>query len=82
MTITKADSQQMVGANFVSVGQDAIDLQDIKLVGDDGSEGGSYIKWWDPATATYSTEVQYLNPLYNPDDTPMDHGGWGDGETW
>ena len=61
-TVSTANYQEMVGASFNSVGSEALDIQDITLVGDT-ADGGCWIKWWDPATKTYSDKVVYANPL-------------------
>ena len=72
----------MVGASFNSVGSEALDIQDITLVGDT-ADGGCWIKWWDPATKTYSDKVVYANPLCDPvTDDDLDYGGWGDEVNW
>ena len=83
-TVTTAGYQEMVGASFNSVGAEALDIQDITLVGD-LANGGSWIKWWDPATRTYSAKAVYVSTLCDPTDptgdTDLDYGGWGD-EDW
>ena len=80
-TVEKKNYQEMVGASFNSVGAEALDIQDITLVGD-LANGGSWIKWWDPTTRTYSAEALYVNPLCDPNDptgeAELDYGGWGD----
>ena len=77
-TVTTAGYQEMVGASFNSVGAEALDIQDITLANDTGN-GGSWIKWWDPATKTYSDAVYYLSVLVDPEtDDDLDYGGWGD----
>ena len=81
-TVTTANYQEMVGASFNSVGAEALDIQDITLVGDP-ADGGSWIKWWNPATKTYSDKVVYANPLCDPvTDDDLDYGGWGDEVNW
>ena len=81
-TVTTKGYQEMVGASFNSVGAEALNIQDITLVGD-GANGGSWIKWWDPATRTYSAPVVYANPLCDPlTDDDLDYGGWGDQVDW
>ena len=73
----------MVGASFNSVGAEALDIQDITLVNDNAA-GGSWIKWWDPASATYSAKAVYVDTLCDPSDpsgdTDLDYGGWGDND--
>ena len=77
-TVTTKGYQEMVGASFNSVGSEALDIQDITLVGDN-ADGGSWIKWWDPATRTYSAKAVYVDPLCDPiTDDDLDYGGWGD----
>ena len=72
MTVDKAGQQKMVGANFVSVGDEALDIQSIKLVGD-AEDGGSWIKWWNPATKKYDDKAVYVEELYNPSDDDDDY---------
>ena len=82
-TVTTAGYQEMVGASFNSVGAEALDIQDITLVGDNAT-GTSWIKWWDPATKTYSPKAVYVDTLCDPSDptgdTDLDYGGWGDND--
>ena len=83
VTVDKAGQQKMVGANFVSVGAEAIDIQDIKLV-NDNEQGGSWIKWWDPSTKKYGDMVVYVDELYDADGNAIvpKTSGWGDPESW
>ena len=77
-TVTTANYQEMVGASFNSVGAEALDIQDITLVGDNAN-GTAWIKWWDPETKTYSQRAWYVANFYDPDtDEDLDYGGWGD----
>ena len=73
----------MVGANFVSVGKEAIDIQDIKLV-NDAEDGSSWVKWWDPATRKYSDMFVYVEELYDDEGNAIvpKTSGWGDPESW
>ena len=81
-TVSTKNYQEIVGASFNSVGAEALDIQDIVLA-NDGENGGSWIKWWDPATKTYSDKVVYANPLCDPvTDDDLDYGGWGDEVNW
>ena len=71
-----------MGASFNSVGAEALDIQDITLVGD-SADGTAWIKWWDPKTRTYSEQAVYTATLVNPDDdTDLTYGGWGDQINW
>ena len=78
-TVTTANYQEMVGASFNSVGAEALDIQDITLV-NDGANGGSWIKWWDPATKTYSPKAWYVSNFTDPEDEDeeLEYGGWAD----
>ena len=78
-TVTKAGYQEMVGASFNSVGAEALDIQDITLVGDP-ADGGSWIKWWDPAAKTYSPKAVYVSNFTDPEDDEKElaYGGWAD----
>jgi len=59
-----------------------LDIQSIVLDGDTAT-GGSWIKWWDSASKTYSDKVVYANPLCDPvTDDDLDYGGWGDEVNW
>ena len=84
-TVSTANYQEMVGASFNSVGGEALDIQDIKLV-NDNEDGGSWIKWWNPVTKTYSDRAVYVDTLCDPSDptgdTDLDYGGWGDAIDW
>ena len=81
-TVSTKGYQEMVGASFNSVGAEALNIQDITLVGD-LENGTSWIKWWDPATRTYSDKAVYANPLCDPvTDDDLDYGGWGDQVDW
>ena len=72
----------MVGAQFNSVGAEALDIQDITLVGDNAN-GTAWIKWWDSETRTYSDKAVYAKPLCDPEtDDDLDYGGWGDEGDW
>ena len=77
-TVTTAGYQEMVGASFNSVGAEALNIQDITLVGDNAA-GTSWIKWWNPASKTYSAKAYYTDTLYDPvTDDELGYGGWGD----
>lgn len=80
-TIETANQQQMVGGNFVSVGTDAIDIQDITVTGEPDDEG-AWIKWWDPATRKYSADALYVSELCdeNGDALVPTRAGWGDAD--
>ena len=79
-TVTTRGYQEMVGASFNSVGAEALDIQDITLVGD-AEDGSSWIKWWDPATRTYSAKAYYVANFIDPEtDDDLDYGGWGDND--
>ena len=69
----------MVGGTFVSVGEDYIDIQDITVTGDPADES-AWIKWWDPATRTYSALAKYVSELYDADGNVLQPSrpGWGD----
>ena len=79
---TAKNKQDMFGATFLNVGEEGLDIQSITLIGD-GANGGSWIKWWDSETSTYSAKAVYADPLCNPiDDEDLDYGGWGDQVDW
>ena len=81
-TVTTKNYQEMVGASFNSVGAEALNIQDITLVGDT-ADGGCWIKWWNPSTRSYSDKAVYANPLCDPlTDEDLDYGGWGDELNW
>ena len=72
----------MFGATFLTVGDEALDIQSITLTGD-GANGGSWIKWWDAENSTYSAKAVYAYPLCDPaTDNDLDYGGWGDALDW
>ena len=72
----------MAGANFVTIGEEGLDIQSIVMTGDK-AQGGSYIMWWDAEAGKYSAKAVYANPLCNPDDDEdLDYGGWGDANDW
>ena len=78
-TVSTKGYQEMVGASFNSVGAEALNIQDITLVGD-GANGTSWIKWWDPATKTYSAKAYYVSNFTDPEDEDeeLEYGGWAD----
>ena len=82
-TVSTANYQEMVGAQFNTVGAEALDIQDITLV-NDNEMGGTWIKWWDPVNKTYSAKAVYVDTLCDPadptGDTDLDYGGWGDND--
>ena len=81
-TVSTRGYQEMVGAQFNSVGAEALDIQDIVLVGDNAN-GGSWIKWWDPTDRSYSKDAVYVAKFTDPEDDEkeLDYGGWAD-EDW
>ena len=80
-TDTAKGAQQMAGASFVSVGSEALDIQDIVPQGDN-AEGGTWIKWWDPVAKKYSANVYYVYEMYDPetDATLPNSQGWADAD--
>ena len=80
-TIEKMGQQQMVGGTFVSVGDEAIDIQDLTVSGDPADED-IWIKWWDPATKVYGVKALYVSELYDADGNPLipSRPGWGDAD--
>lgn len=71
----------MVGANFVSVGDEAIDIQDITVTGDPADES-AWIKWWDPVAKVYGAKAYYVSELCdeNGDALIPTRAGWGDSD--
>lgn len=70
----------MVGGTFVSVGEEAIDIQDITVTGDPDDEG-AWIKWWDPKNRTYSAKALYVSELYSGGEPIVPtRAGWGDAD--
>ncbi len=70
----------MVGGTFVSVGDESLNIQDIK-VGGNPDDGGAWIKWWDPVAKKYMSDVVYTSELYDAEtDEPLGYGGWGDSD--
>ena len=74
------NQQQMVGGTFVSIGKEAIDIQDITVTGEPDDEG-AWIKWWDPTAKKYSADALYVSELYkNGEPIVPTKAGWGDAD--
>ena len=79
---SQKNKMDMAGANFVTIGEEGLDIQSIVMTGD-GAEGTSYIMWWDAEAGKYSAKAVYANPLCDPGtDEDLDYGGWGDQLDW
>ena len=73
--------QVMKGASFVSVGDDELDLQDIKM---DAAcpDSGAEIWWWNGST--YDARAYWFTDLYADEsgETTLGYAGWGDEMYW
>jgi len=69
----------MVGGQFVSIGEEAINIQDITVTGNP-ADTSAWIKWWDPATKVYSAKALYVSELYDDQGEAIvpKTAGWGD----
>ena len=76
-----AGAQVINGANFVTVGENALDLQSIKM-DDDVVDGGAQIWWWNGST--YDAKAFWYTELYADEEgeTTLGYAGWGDLEYW
>ena len=76
-----ADAQVINGANFVTVGENALDLQSIKM-DDDVVDGDAQIWWWNGST--YDAKAYWYTELYADEEgeTTLGYAGWGDLEYW
>ncbi len=87
-----AGKQVMKGAMFVTVGDAALSLQDIRMDAATLADGSTRIWWWNKDTYKYTSA--YWCPACNADGDYIDANGtvveneadaalvWGDGETW
>ena len=78
-----ADKQVINGANFVTVGQDYMDLQSITM-DEDCVDSGAMIWWWNTATGKYDAKAYWYTELYADEEgeTTLGYAGWGDPEYW
>ena len=86
-----AGKQVMKGAMFVTVGDTALSLQDIRMDADTLADGSTMVWWWNKDTRKYTYAVWCLS--CNADGDYIDANGtvvsenkaalvWGDGEGW
>ena len=71
------------GANFVTVGENAMSIQSITM--DDGvGDGECSIWWWNTATGKYDASAYWYTELYADEDgeTTLGYAGWGDFDYW
>ena len=75
------DQKVMNGANFVTVGGDALNIGDIKM-DDTVVDGGAHIWWWNGET--YSDQAHWYTELYADEEgeTTLGYAGWGDEDYW
>ena len=78
-----ANEQVINGANFVTVGEDAMDIQSITMDGAAGN-GDAMIWWWNTATGKYDAKAYWYTELYADEEgeTTLGYAGWGDLEYW
>ena len=67
------------GANFLTVGEDALDIQSIAM-DDDCVDSGATIWWWNGAS--YDADAYWYTCLYDEEGNELNYAGWGDGELW
>ena len=82
-TVDLVPGKQVVkGASFVTVGDDELSIQDIKMQGVDLGEGDTQIWWWNGST--YDAMAFWFSDLYADEsgETTLGYAGWGDGEYW
>ena len=81
-TVDLVPGKQVVkGASFVTVGDDELDLQDIKM-SDNLIDGQAQIWWWNGAT--YDAKAYWYTDLYADEEgeTTLGYAGWGDFDYW
>ena len=78
-----ADTKTITGANFVTVGQNSLNLQSITM-DSDVVDGGAQIWWWNTATGKYNAQAFWYTELYADEEgeTTLGYAGWGDPEYW
>ena len=78
-----ADTQVINGANFVTVGQNYLDLQSITM-DDSVGDGGAMIWWWNTTTGKYDAKAYWYTELYADEggETTLGYAGWGDFDYW
>ena len=81
-TVDLVPGKQVVkGASFVTVGDDELDLQDIKMNAELG-DGEAQIWWWNGST--YDAMAFWYTDLYADEggETTLGYAGWGDELYW
>ena len=81
-TVDLVPGKQVVkGASFVTVGDDELDLQDIKM-SDNLIDSQAQIWWWNGAT--YDAKAYWYTDLYADEEgeTTLGYAGWGDFDYW
>lgn len=78
-----ADKKVVSGVNFVTVGENYLDLQTITM-DDDVVDGGASIWWWNTDTGKYDASAYWYTELYADEEgeTTLGYAGWGDPEYW
>ena len=76
-----AGAQVINGANFVTVGENALDLQSITM-DDSVVDGDAQIWWWNGST--YDARAFWYTELYADEEgeTTLGYAGWGDFDYW
>ena len=76
-----AGAKVISGANFVTVGNDEMPLQSIKM-NEDCDDSGAEIWWWNGST--YGAHAYWVTELYGDEDGEIELGyaGWGDFDYW
>ena len=74
-------TQVVKGASFVTVGDDELSIQDIKM-NSELQDGEAQIWWWNGAT--YDAKAYWYTDLYADEEgeTTLGYAGWGDGLYW
>ena len=71
------------GANFVTVGENTLSLQDI-VMDDSVGDGGAQIWWWNTSTGKFDDYAYWYTELYADEEgeTTLGYAGWGDPMYW
>ena len=76
-----AGAQVINGANFVTVGENTLDIQSITM-DENVTDGDAQIWWWNGST--YDARAFWYTELYADEEgeTTLGYAGWGDPEYW
>jgi hypothetical protein len=79
-TVTLTPGVQAIkGAAFVTIGEDELDIQDIKMNAN-LLDGQAQLWWWNGST--YDATAWWYAELYDENEEGLGYAGWGDFDMW